>query len=248
MPEKDQEISIVNDHIHILRKKFDKLAFTSYTPELYESIKQATWTPTKDGYMTSKKFGKLHRHVMVLKYGKDVIAEAYKNSFIIEHFNNNGFDCSYTNLEIVPRDLNSAKGLTYDKEVQKNKRLFALNFTRDEESGEFQISIAFNEPHYRVIDNRIIPLAAIYLRYGKDYKTTFRDAQSILNDLVKNNGFKFSNLRTSKVLIKKAIEMEISEEEAEDGLAFRDDQLYFVQGSKHTFITELGHMKDLHHD
>lgn len=248
MSESDQDISIVGEHIHILRKKFGKLAFTSYTPELFESLKQTTWTPTKDGYMISKKFGSLHRHVMELKYGQDVINEAYANDFIIEHFNNDGFDCSYTNLEIIPRKLNSAKGLTYDEEREKNRFRFALNFSKDERTDEFQISIGFNKPYNVIKENEIIPVAAVYLRYGKDYKTTLFDAQSILNDLVEKDRLEFSNLRVSKILIEQAIKRFITYEEAKNGFAMIDGKLYFVQGSEHTILDQLAHKKDLHED
>lgn len=248
MPARDQDISIINDHIHILRKKFGKLAFTSYNSKLYESLKQTTWTPTADGYMTSKKFGSLHMHVMSIKYGEDVIKEAYENDFVIDHINNNGFDCSYTNLEIIPRKLNAAKGLTYDEEREKFLYKFALNFSKDESTEEFQINIGFNKPHDLITKDGRIPIAAIYLRYGKDYKTTFLDAQSILNDLVENERLEFRKLRATTILIEQAIQTVISNEEAKQGYIIRDGQIYIVQGSENTMLTQLSHKKELHQD
>lgn len=246
MPAKDQEITIVNDNIHILRKKFNKLAFTSYMPELYESLKETTWTPTNDGYMVSKKFGSLHRYVMSLKYGNDVIDEAYANQFVIDHINNDGFDCSYTNLEIIPRKLNAAKGLTYDEERKKSQYRFALNFSKDEETNEFQISIGFNKVHDVIVEDKKIPVAAIYMRYGKDYKTTFIDAQSILNDLIEKERLEFRNLRASTIFVERAIQVFVTKDEAESGFVIRDEKLYFVQGSKHSIINQLGHKKEVH--
>lgn len=246
MPVKDQNISIINDNIHIYREKYGRIAFTSYTPELYESLKQTTWSPTADGYMTSKMFGTLHKHVMSLKYGKDVIEEAYKKDFVIDHINNNGFDCLYSNLEIIPRKLNAAKGLTYDKEREKHQFLFALNFSKDPITEEFQISIGFNKPYNAITQNGVVPIASMYLRYGKDYKTTFLDAQNILNDLVENRRIEISKIRATNILIDKAIIIKASPEELEMGYVIRDGQMYVIQGSEQTTLTQLSHKAELH--
>jgi hypothetical protein len=111
MPEKDQLIKTDGNSITILRKKYNVLAFTSFSEDILETIKYQL-----GGYMESKKYGSLHKHVMALKYGEHVIREEYDNNFVIDHINNNGFNCMYTNLDIVSRNLNTAGGLTYDQE------------------------------------------------------------------------------------------------------------------------------------
>ncbi len=246
MPAKDQVIKVEGEKITILRKKFGVLAFTSFSEEIYESLRQTTWTPS-EGYMRSQKYGSLHKHVMALKYGEDVIKEAYESDFVIDHINNNGFDCVYTNLEIIPRKLNSAKGLTYDEERKKYIDFFALNFSKDEDTNEFQIGIGFNKPIDIVVNGEKSPLASIYFRYGKDYKTTFLEAHSILNELVKTKSLKLTNLSAERILIKPAEGLKLSEGESlKIGFIMRDSRVNIIQGSSHARIVQVPHNKDLH--
>ena len=248
MPAKDQEIKADGERITILRKKFNVLAFTSFSEEILETLNQTTWTPS-DGYMRSQKFGSLHKHVMVLKYGEDVIREAYDNDFVIDHINNNGFDCMYTNLEIIPRKLNAAKGLTYDEEREKHIEFFALNFSKDEDTNEFQIGIGFNKPVDILLNGAIYPIASIYFKYGQDYKNTFLEAHSILNELSNTKSLKISNLRAERILIRPADVIKQREGESLDsGFIMRDGQVYFMQGSNHTRIVQVAHNKDLHRE
>ena len=248
MPAKDQEIKADGERITILRKKFNVLAFTSFSEEILETLNQTTWTPS-DGYMRSQKFGSLHKHVMVLKYGEDVIREAYDNDFVIDHINNNGFDCMYTNLEIIPRKLNAAKGLTYDEERENHIDFFALNFSKDEDTGEFQIGIGFNKPVDITMNGQTYPVGSIYLKYGQDYKTTFLEAHSILNELSNTKGIKLSNLRAERILFRPVDVVKLREGESlESGFIIRDGQVYLLQGSTHTRIVQVAHNKDLHRE
>lgn len=248
MPVRDQKVEIVGDSIHILRKQFNVMAFATYKQELYEKIRLYTWTPAS-GYIKSSKLKmSLHKFLMVEKYGEEVIQEAYANDFVIDHINNDGMDCRYTNLALIPSRLNVAKGQTYDIDRLENQHNFAINFSRDEESSEYQISVAFNKHCNFQRGDEVIPITGMYLRYGQDYKTTFLDAQIIVNDLLSGGTIEIPKLHTSKVLLNKAILLRLTEEEMKGDFVMRDGQVFMIQGRESSFTTQLAHNSELHRD
>lgn len=63
------------------------------------------------GYLKSSKYGLLHQLVIKHFYGPDILKAAYKSKYIIEYIDNNGYECTYKNLALVPKKLNTSKGL-----------------------------------------------------------------------------------------------------------------------------------------
>ena len=252
MPAKDQKITHDSTTITISRPTFKCLASATYTEDLYNMVASTTWTKvtseTGNGYLKSTKYGLLHQLVIRYFYGEDVLNEAYKNNFVIDHLDNNGYDCTYGNLTLIPKKENSAKGLTYDIERAESIRKFAINITKDFNTQEFQISIAFNQPANIRIEDMEEPLAILYLRYGTEYKTTFIDARSILNDLNEEGFLNLANLRHNGLDYRKAEVMFTTHDEIASGYAIRDGQICGIQGSQHTFMIKPNHNKKLHGD
>lgn len=252
MPVKDQKITHDSKKMTINRPTFRCLASVTYTEDLYNMVASTTWTKvtseTGKEYLKSAKYGLLHQLVMNYFYGEDVLKEAYKKGYVIDHLDNNGYECTYENLTLIPKKENSAKGLTYDIERAESMRKFAINITKDFDTREFQISLVFNQPAKIKIEDEEVPLIRLYLRYGTDYKTAFIDARSILNDLNEKSSLDFANLRHKGLDYKKAEVIFATHEEIESGYVIRDGQLCFIQGSQHTFMIKPNHNKELHKD
>lgn len=252
MPAKDQRVTHDGKTITISRPTFKCLAFVTYTEDLYNMVVSTTWTrvtsDTGKEYLKSVKYGFLHQLVINYFYGVDVLNEAYKNNYVIDHLDNNGYECTYENLTLIPKNENSAKGLTYDIERAESIHKYAINITKDFDTGEFQISVAFNQRANIKIEDEIVPLATLYLRYGTDYKTAFIDARSILNDLNNNGSLNISNLHHNGLDYKKAEVVFATHEQIASGLVIKDGQIYGIQGSQHIFRIKPNHNKELHKD
>lgn len=250
MPVKDQKVTHDGTTITISRPTFRCLALVTYTADLYEMVASTTWTKvasdTGKEYLKSTKLGLLHQLVIRYFYGEDVLNEAYQNGYVIDHLDNNGYDCIYENLALIPKKENSAKGLTYDIERVESIRKFAINITKDFDTKEFQISVAFNQPANIKIGDKEIPLITLYLKYETEYKTAFIDARSILNDLNEKGSVNFANLRHKGLDYRKAEVMFASNAEIASGIVIRDGQIYFVQGSQHISMIKPNHNKQLH--
>jgi hypothetical protein len=110
MPVNDQKITHDGKTITINRPTFRYLAFVTYTEDLYKMVASTTWTKvmsdTGKEYLKSTKLGLLHQLVIRYFYGEDVLNEAYKNGYVIDHLDNNGYDCTYENLTLIPKKEN----------------------------------------------------------------------------------------------------------------------------------------------
>ncbi|HOV28305.1 MAG TPA: HNH endonuclease [Pseudobacteroides sp.] len=250
MPAKDQKVTHDNETITISRPCFKSLAFASYTKELFEMISSVTWSVSRSKtgkeYIKSSKYGLLHQLVIAYFYGEDVLKEAYDDDYVIDHLDNNGYDCVYENLALIPKKENSAKGLTYDIERKDSIDNISINITRDFDTKEFQISVMFNKPYNIILNSDSIPIMKLYLRYGVDFKTAFIDARSILNDLNTSKMINLQNLRSSGFDYRKAEIMFAKHEEIESGFIVKDGQVYIVQGSPKARLIKGKHNRDIH--
>ncbi len=165
MTVKDQKVTHDGELIEISRPTFKCSAFATYTEELFKRISSVTWfvirSKTGKEYLKSSKYGLLHQLVVNYFYGADVLKETYANDYVIDHLDNNGYDCTYENLALIPKKENTAKGLTYDIEREQSIESFSINITKDFNTQEFQISIYFNKPSDFVIKNERIPLVTL---------------------------------------------------------------------------------------
>lgn len=250
MPRTDQKVTHDGKTITIYRPSFKHLASVTYTEDLYNILNSTTWTivtsKTGKDYLKSKKYGLLHQLVVSYFYGRDVLKEAYNNGYVIDHLDNNGYNCTFENLTLIPKKENSAKGLTYDIERIESIRNFAINISKDFDTEEYQISVAFNQPANIRIDNTEWALLTLYLRYGTKYKTAFIDARSILNDLNDKGTLNIETLRHNGFYYDKPEIILATHEEIVSGFIFREGQIYGVQGSPHSYIVKPNHNKELH--
>lgn len=82
---------------------------------------------------------------MEFYYGEGAIKKADEKGFVVNHIDNNGFNCRVSNLCFIPNDLNKAKGLTFDKRRREMVDDLTLTFYKDFITGQFPITITFNK-------------------------------------------------------------------------------------------------------
>ena len=113
MTANDQKVTHDEERITIGRPTFKCIAFVTYSEELFKQISSVTWfvvrSKTGKEYLKSGRYGLLHQLVINYFYGADVLKEAYANDYVIDHLDNNGYDCTYENLAFKERKY--SKGL-----------------------------------------------------------------------------------------------------------------------------------------
>jgi hypothetical protein len=174
--------------ITIYQDSWCKVATATLRDDYKDEIQNVTWT-NNDGYLYNKKLGSLHSYIMKKWYGEDVHRDMLNNGFIVEHMDNNHFNCQIENLCFLNRGENIAKGQTLDKYSQ-DKRYRALNLFKDFSTQLYQISVFFNYPATLKcdgIEGAVIDL--VYLLYDEDYEMVINDARHILLEYDKHKTF-----------------------------------------------------------
>jgi hypothetical protein len=194
-------------HINFTNKEINFYGYTTYTEEVWKNIKDLNWyvddNKLKKGektyiYTGSTKFGKykdLHQIIMLTWYGVDNIKEAYDKRFIVEHHDNDAFNCLIENLSFASNDINIAKAHTYDKERPRLIGKVTVHFFKDFKSGKYQITLGFNEPYTLVEGSKRTNVTAMYLLYDDDFRLVFMDASRIVWDLLEKDSIDLSLLR-----------------------------------------------------
>jgi hypothetical protein len=261
MDNKEQvAISIWDDKITIHISGLDKLAFIDYSPEMYELIKDAEFRvpKTKEAikkykYPYSNKYKKtLHQIAYDYYFGEEFRKEAYKKGFIIEHLDNDGFNCTISNLYLLLGIKNTYKGWHLDKVVKNSKYIAALRIYHVLENRTFQIAIAFNEAYQNPNNGKT--LGKVRLLYPYNYEIVIQDAEQIIESISRRENINFENwndiYRFKDIKIEYAPELELTEEEKKQppgSLIMRDGQYFLLVGkteSSFGLITSIPFEKD----
>ena len=141
------KFEVVNGNVHIFRDGWEKVAEVTYREDYYEELTSVTWTKN-NGYIKNSKLGSLHRYMVEKWYGKEILQEMTEQGWVVDHMNNNGFDCRICNLEFLLSRHNVAKGQRLDVESKEMWKNIALNLYKDFTTGFYQIAIGFNDDIY----------------------------------------------------------------------------------------------------
>ena len=177
-------ITNVGNQIALNRKTWKgKTAYISNYPGLLDAVCRYTWTYTSDKhpYLRSSVLGiTLYKFVLEFLYGKENLKTMLSNSNIIEHLDNDGFNCTYENLHIISEDWNKAKAFSLDKmnaEAKADEKLHIPSLISDvyysHENKYFQLQIFFNKNLVRNEETQQIVESFIF-QYS-DFKSLFRD-------------------------------------------------------------------------
>ena len=219
------------DYINIVNPRWKKIAFTNYSKELFDKISAVSWSKDHD-YLRSKEYRKsLHQIVMIHWYGEAKFNEAKKQKFVIDHHNNNGFDCRIENLTFVSSSINKAKGFTYDKDRVSKFKYVAVNFKKNFHSKKYEVRLTFNAPtKYCLPNGNIVDLAALNLLYEDNFEQVLLDCQNILlskpGENFRLNKLSYIGLPT----FEEAQKIILNEDEKDHPIIVRNGQICIVQG------------------
>lgn len=240
-------LSVYNDTISISIKGMSKLAFVNYTDELFEIIKSARFRVPKNQeqidkykYPYSNKYKKyLHQIVYDYYFGEDFRKKSYGLGYIIEHLDNDGFNCDISNLFILKKVKNTYKGWNFDKEVKKSLSIIGMRIYHILSNQTFQITIAFNQSF--VNDESGKDLSTIRLLYDYNYEIVLQDAEQILESIIETGNVNLTNWREmyryKDIKITYCEDMELTEEEKKQDygtLIERNEKYYLLIGQSET--------------
>lgn len=220
------------NEIHIYREGWDTVALTTFRNDYYDELTSVTWTE-KDGYLVNNRLGLLHRYIMAKWYGEDMLSHMSEQGWIVDHMNNNGYDCRISNLEFLSTHHNVAKGQTVDVESEKIRQHLAMTLCKDFSTGYYQIHLGCNDLislSYKN-SNQSEFLAKLKFLYDCDYRIVINDA----NDILLNYGL-YGQIDISKLhyidweyeFRKKIV---LTDEEKECPIIERDGEYYLVVGN-----------------
>lgn len=190
------EITHENNKIYLrfVNPEWQNLGFTDFTDELWEIINSAKWH-IKEKYIYAGKKS-LHRVVMEYWYGKECCSEMIKKDFVIDHIDNNGFNCLYENLAFLSRSKNwHYKGNYYDKERIETIPIAAVNIMKKMGGDKFQITVGFNVP---LVNSQGQQFSKAFFVYDtKDYDLVLSDALTLIES-AKKGEIDFRNIRCDR--------------------------------------------------
>lgn len=249
MDKKEQvTLEVWNDKISINIIRMKKLAFVDYTPEMYDLIRNARFRiPTDEAketykYPYSNEYKKsLHQISFDYYFGEKFRKEAYSKGYIIEHLDNDGFNCSISNLYLLKKIKNTYKGWHFDKVVDDSKHIAAMRVYHILENRTFQITIAFNEVYRENHTGRT--LENIRLLYPYNYEILLQDAEQIIEAISNRENINIERwkeiYRFKDIRLEYATELQLTEEEKQQPtgtLVFRDGQAYMLVGKTDTSV------------
>lgn len=223
------KIEINDEKITFYKKGWNQCAEVDNLPEIRNYIEKYQWIDN-NGYLYCHKLKKyLHRLVIELKIGRDELVKLTKQGFVVDHINNSErYNCSYDNLHLIPSDINKAKGLTVDKDIERIRLRagIGLYVLKDD---QYQIGIGFNERTVLWIGDRFVDLVTLHLNYN-NFDFFYNDLQRILTWLKGKNGCQldFSTLQYTHFSYEEMKHIQLTKEEQESGGCFleRDGQIY----------------------
>ncbi len=174
------------------------MAFVNYTDELFEIIKKARFripdTPEKISiykYPYSNEYKKTIYHIVYNYYfGEDHRKRAYELGYIIEHLDNDGFNCDISNLFILKKVKNTYKGLNFDKEVKEALPTISMRIYHIIQHKTFQITIAFNKAFINEASGKLLDKTK--LLYDYNYEIVLQNVEQILESIVGINHINFN--------------------------------------------------------
>lgn len=241
------------ERIYFYPEHETKLAYTDYEEKLWEKIQSTSWHVKRNKnknkektYINSSKLGLLHRVVMAHWYGEEALAQADKMKYVVDHMDNDGFNCYLENLCFIPKERNTAKGLTYDKKRAEAIDMLALNIFKDFETQLFQITIAFNKPTGYKINDQLVVITDTKLLYENDFERTLFDAEKILHEFTKYGFVDTNKLNHIEMEYNEAIPVVLSPDEMNAPIIERDGKILLNLDSGHIRIDKIAPNKDLY--
>lgn len=241
------KFEIINNEIHISKEGWPLIGLTTYREDYYEELTSKTWTLTKansetddKGYLSNKTLGLLHRYIVAKWYGQDVLDTMTQKGFVVDHLNNNHTDCRISNLEFLKKAYNTAKRQAFDVDSKMMEHHIAVNIFKDFSTGCYQITIGCNDDIVgETKDGKKYHITAIMLLYDCDYSIVVNDAENILRVYETKGRIDVTKTYACDVKVRKAIDIQLTEEEKNGAVVIRDGIPYLILGTGNTFLNSV---------
>ena len=161
-------------------------------------------------------------------YGLEMLEYMDANHFVVDHMNNDGFDCRISNLEFLPNDENKAKGLTVDKQIAQIRNKVAISVFKDFTTGLYQLTLGFNAEVGEYRDGYIYPVTVSKFLYNGDYREVVNDVRKIILDFNLYGMINPSKLSFSDKKVTYSVFLKPKEYEKDAAVIIRDGQTYLV--------------------
>lgn len=226
----------IGDVIELHRNQWNNTAYISNYPGLLEEVLKYTWTSTKGQhpYLKCSKLNgiSLHRFVLDFLYTQDKVEAMIGKSNIIEHLDNNGLNCTFENLHILSDDLNKSKAFSIDKLNEKLKKgeltiipALITDVYYSHSKKLFQLQIYFNKSLVREVDTNQIVEEFIFQYI--DFNSLYID-WLYCYECIKKEEFDVTKIHTDMTYVKFATYIELSDEEKESTVVFRNGKACLV--------------------
>lgn len=184
------KFEIHGDIIYISHPNWNFIASATIRDDYLDEIQNVTWCKNGD-YLYSNKLKKyLHIYIMRKWYGDKCYEKMSSEDYVVDHMDNNGYNCCINNLCFLTNDENKAKGMTVDK-LSKEKVYLALSLYKDFSTQLYQMTLFFNYSAVAKISKLRSPavIELAYLLYDREYELILNDARKVLYDYRRDYSF-----------------------------------------------------------
>ncbi len=186
------------DTLMISRPNWEFIAFATVRDDYLEEIQKVTWSKKGDYLYSNQLRVYLHIYIMKKWYGAECYERMKSEDYVVDHMDNNGYNCCINNLSFLTSYENKAKGMTVDK-LSKEKAYLALSLYEDFSTQLYQMTLFFNYPAIARISNLKSPavIELAYLLYDREYELVLNDARKVLYDYRRDYSFEPEKLNNS---------------------------------------------------
>ena len=184
------KFEVHGDMISISHPDWDFIASATIREDYIDEIQSVTWSKNGDYLYSSKLKKYLHIYIVRKWYGDECYEKMSSENYVVDHMDNNGYNCCINNLSFLTSDENKAKGMTVDK-LSKEKAYLALSLYKDFSTQLYQMTLFFNYPAVAKISNLTSPavIELAYFLYDREYEIVLNDARNVLYDYRRDYSF-----------------------------------------------------------
>ena len=236
MTKSKNKFSVRDNIIYIENSNWTKVGMAEYREDYYEELTSVTWSKSGKGLYSYKLKCYLHQYIMEKWYGEEYLKEMYEKKYIIEHFDNNEFNNTISNLDFLLKDYNTAKGQSLDKDIEKYRDKIALRMYKNFKTETYEISVGFNEDFFEEKNGTYKPIKSLHFLYDKEYQSVILDAYLIIDQYRSSNTIEYKKLSYKKMVVEYATTIKLTPEEVESvgngkgGFIERDGKIYVIPG------------------
>ena len=213
--------------VSFIKNGWAMTAFIDNETKLVEIVKNNTWNDN-NGYLYCSKLRKyLHRLVMEYYFGEEQLKKLTKDGYVVDHINNSEpYNCCLDNLHVIPSDINKAKGLTVDKDIERVRLLAGVGLYCLKDRS-YQIAIGFNERVFIKLDNEFKQLDDLYLTFD-NFDKFYNALQLVLSWIKGSSDLNVYHLQAKKIEYREITYIKPTEEEKQSDVPIiqRDDKLF----------------------